>query len=83
MASGMTSTPAGVLFESGLEINNTSMIKNQDKPKQNMRRAILWPHVIVFTALHVGAIYGFYLMLTSTKFITLIFSKLFILLIKI
>lgn len=78
MASGIGSTPAGVLFENELKINNTASVIKQDNTKKNFRRAILWPHVIVFTALHIGAIYGFYLMLTSTKFITLIFSELLI-----
>jgi stearoyl-CoA desaturase (delta-9 desaturase) len=78
MAPNITGSPTGVLFED--DIVETVAVpsvepKNDDsKPPQKYRRQIVWRNVILFIYLHVAAVYGAYLMLTSSKIITTVWG---------
>ncbi|KDR08705.1 Acyl-CoA Delta(11) desaturase [Zootermopsis nevadensis] len=77
MAPNITSSPTGVLFED--DIVETVAVpsiesKNDAKPPEKYRRQIVWRNVILFAYLHLAAVYGAYLMLTSAKIITSIWA---------
>jgi stearoyl-CoA desaturase (delta-9 desaturase) len=77
MAPNITSSPTGVLFED--DIVKTVAVpyvepKNDAKPTEKYRRQIVWRNVILFVYLHLAAVYGAYLMLTSAKIITTIWG---------
>jgi hypothetical protein len=78
MAPNITSSPTGVLFEDDtVETVAVSSVepKNHDsKPPQKYSRQIVWRNVILFVYLHLAAVYGAYLMLTSAKIITTVFG---------
>ncbi|XP_076673223.1 acyl-CoA Delta-9 desaturase-like [Andrena cerasifolii] len=70
MAPNVTSTPRDVLFEEEtLEENAVN-----ETPKEKYQRRIVWRNVIVFTYLHLGALYGVYLIFTSAKLMTTAFA---------
>lgn len=70
MAPNVTTAPAAVLYEEDLAQTN------QAKPKVPTK--IVWFNVMVFILLHIGALYGAYLLFTSVKLITIVYSKLLI-----
>jgi stearoyl-CoA desaturase (delta-9 desaturase) len=41
--------------------------------------SIVWRNVIAFVYLHLGALYGFYLFFTATKFLTVVWCKYYLL----
>lgn len=47
----------------------------QETPKYDYRIQIVWFNAIGFLVLHLGAVYGLYLFLTSTMAATLVWSK--------
>jgi stearoyl-CoA desaturase (delta-9 desaturase) len=78
MAPNKTVSPTGVLVEDDIveTVAETSVEpkNNESKPPQKYRRQIVWRNVILFVYLHVAAVYGAYLMLTSAKIITTVFG---------
>nr|XP_012142137.1 PREDICTED: acyl-CoA Delta(11) desaturase-like isoform X3 [Megachile rotundata] len=71
MAPNSTSSPTGVLFE-GETLENTPVVVEPDK--QKYVRRIVWRNVIIFIYLHLAAVYGLYLVFTSAKFATTLFT---------
>lgn len=69
MAPNITSTPTGVLYEG--EKLEEEVIETQ---KTKYERRIVWRNVIIFTYLHLAALYGVYLSFTSAKWMTLLFA---------
>jgi stearoyl-CoA desaturase (delta-9 desaturase) len=77
MAPNITSSPTGVLFEDDIveTVAVPSVVsKNDAEPPEKYRRQIVWRNVILFAYLHLAAVYGAYLMLTSAKIITTIWG---------
>jgi len=78
MAPNITGSPTGVLFEDDtVETVTVPSVepKNHDsKPPEKYRRQIVWRNVMLFVYLHVAAVYGAYLMLTSAKIITTVWG---------
>lgn len=73
MAPNVTSTPTGVLFE-GETVAEPLIEESKEKPKYV--RSIVWRNVLIFAYLHLGALYGVYLAITSAKLATVIFGEL-------
>nr|XP_034174557.1 acyl-CoA Delta(11) desaturase-like isoform X1 [Osmia lignaria] len=71
MAPNITSTPTGVLFEGETLEDAPGVV---EPTKQKYVRRIVWRNVIIFGYLHLGAVYGLYLMLTSAKLSTTLFA---------
>lgn len=71
MAPNITSNPTGVLFE-GETVEDTPVVV--EPVKQNYVRRIVWRNVIIFSYLHLAAIYGTYRLFTTTKFLTFLFA---------
>ncbi|XP_069688717.1 acyl-CoA Delta-9 desaturase-like [Periplaneta americana] len=78
MAPNITSSPTGVLFEDDtIETVTLPTIETKtddSKPAEKYKRKIVWRNVILFVYLHMAALYGAYLMLTSCKLITAIWA---------
>lgn len=55
-------------------VQNGTVIKN---PEKKYELQIVWRNVILFIYFHIAALYGVYLMFTSAKLATIIFSKTF------
>ncbi|XP_031846077.1 acyl-CoA Delta-9 desaturase isoform X2 [Nomia melanderi] len=72
MAPNITSTPTGVIYE-GEKVDESSQI---EQPKKKFVRQIVWRNVVIFVYLHLAAIYGLYLALTSAKILTSLFALL-------
>ncbi|KZC09838.1 PREDICTED: acyl-CoA Delta(11) desaturase-like [Dufourea novaeangliae] len=70
MAPNITNTPTGVLYEDDT-IEGPALINS---PKTKYERRIVWRNVIFFTYLHLGAVYGLYLIFTSAKLLTTMFA---------
>lgn len=64
------STPTGVLFEGETVESSTLPAMETYKEKQPYKRRIVWRNVIVFSYLHLGAVYGLYLLFTAVKWPT-------------
>ncbi|XP_076389880.1 acyl-CoA Delta-9 desaturase isoform X1 [Megachile rotundata] len=71
MAPNITSSPTGVLFE-GETLEDTPVVA--EPVKQKYVRRIVWRNVIIFSYLHLAAVYGLYLVFTSAKFVTTLFA---------
>ena len=71
MASYVTNTPAGVLFEK--DTLQESIVTETLKEKYKVR--IVWRNVIVMMYLHLAALYGVYLLFTSAKLMTAAFGE--------
>ncbi|XKL62343.1 hypothetical protein PGB90_002176 [Kerria lacca] len=80
MAPSTASTPTGVLFEDDpVETLETSLHNDHEqisspKPAKEYKLRLVWKNIILFAYLHVAAIYGAYLALTSAKLLTLIWA---------
>ncbi|XP_035732350.1 acyl-CoA Delta(11) desaturase-like isoform X1 [Vespa mandarinia] len=70
MAPNIISSPIGILFK-GEKIDQPVEI---NKEKEIYKRNIIWRNVAIFSGLHIGAVYGAYLALTSAKLLTTLFS---------
>lgn len=84
MAPNITSVPTGVLFEDEkVEDLHTSMSQHPSKEQQlkdkEYKLQIVWRNVIIFVFLHIGALYGVYLAVTSAKIATTVFGEFIIL----
>ncbi|XP_011878885.1 PREDICTED: acyl-CoA Delta(11) desaturase-like isoform X1 [Vollenhovia emeryi] len=64
--------PTGVLFEDDASTEPQSI----DEPKEKVKyvRRIVWKNVMTFSLLHLGALYGIYLLFTSAKLATIVFT---------
>lgn len=51
------------------------LTKAPEQPKYVYKRQIVWFNAIGFLLLHLGAVYGLYLMLTSAKYLTWLWCK--------
>ena len=82
MAPNITSAPTGVLFED----DDTTILANGLKSQmpdlhvpqacdKNHKIRIVWRNVAIFLYLHVAALYGAYLLLTSAKLLTIAFGE--------
>lgn len=71
MAPNITSTPTGILYE-GETIDDSGVIET---PKKKYERRIVWRNVLIFAYLHLGAIFGLYLVFTSAKLLTSLFGE--------
>lgn len=71
MAPNMTSTSTGILYE-GETLEPRAEVEDTKENKYEMR--IVWRNVLIFTYLHLAAVYGLYLVFTSAKLMTTIFA---------
>lgn len=56
--------------------NNNTVIKSSTKNTTQSRQwHLVWHTVIFFTLMHIGSAYGIYLLITKTKWQTIIFGK--------
>ncbi|XP_051171614.1 acyl-CoA Delta-9 desaturase-like isoform X1 [Leptopilina boulardi] len=75
MPPDVTSTPTEVLLEGEmLDDIRSSMVKDAFVKPEKYKIRIVWRNVIIFTFLHLGALYGLYLCFTSAKLLTTIFA---------
>lgn len=75
MAPNITSAPTGVLFEGETLAEPQLIEESKEKPKYVRR--IVWRNVVIFSYLHLGALYGVYLAFTSAKLATIVFGEWF------
>lgn len=73
MAPNIVSGPTGVLHEHDEEVIVTTKPLTNDAPTPR-KIELVWRNIIIFAYLHIIAAYGFYLMLTSAKIYTSIYS---------
>lgn len=73
----------GVLFEQDAETIDGGLVKDIEKLKKAEKRKLklVWRNIIAFGYLHMAALYGAWLMITSAKWQTIAFGKFFIILI--
>lgn len=75
MAPNITSSPTGVLFEGEqLEEKPVEVSAQKDQDTEKYELKIVWKNVIIFTSLHLGALYGLYRVFTSAKLLTTLFA---------
>lgn len=75
MPPDVTSAPTGVLFEGeSIEDIRSSKVKGPTEKDDTFKTHIVWRNVIIFAYLHLGALYGLYLILTSAKLATFLFA---------
>lgn len=85
MAPNITNAPTGVLFEDDDDIATQglkSKVADTHVPQAcdpNHKIRVVWRNVAIFLYLHVAALYGGYLLLTSAKLLTIAFGRLRIL----
>ncbi|XP_043273753.1 acyl-CoA Delta-9 desaturase-like isoform X2 [Venturia canescens] len=71
MAPNVTSVPTGVLYENEtLEGPESLQSSESTKTKTEYRRRLVWVNIVIFTFLHIAAVYGAYLTFTSAKLYT-------------
>lgn len=76
MAPNIIPSPTGVLFESDSLEPAQVELKDREKEEPAVhKRVIVWRNVILFAYLHVAAVYGFYLMITSAKVLTTLYGN--------
>ncbi|XP_063243802.1 acyl-CoA Delta-9 desaturase-like [Bacillus rossius redtenbacheri] len=80
MAPNVTSSPSDVLYKEAAEAAAAPVAvlppRAEAKPRAPYRRQIVWRNVLLFAALHLAALYGAYLLLTSAKLLTILFAVL-------
>lgn len=68
--------PTGVLDEGDVEIINAEPVNFKPLPPSPEHKIrYIWKNVLLYIILHIGALYGLYLALTSAKLATVIFGK--------
>lgn len=78
MAPNVTSAPTGVLHEDDAEIIETSVapeIKKLSNVPEERKLQLVWRNILLFAYLHGAAVYGIYLVFTSTKIATILYGK--------
>jgi hypothetical protein len=87
MAPNITSAPTGVLFEDDSadtlspSVSRTDTVEKQrivTNATREYKLQIVWRNVILFAYLHLAALYGAYLLVTSAKWPTVIWGKCFV-----
>ncbi len=83
MAPSTASSITGVLFEGDDPVESLEASLNNDheqiskpKPAKEYKLKLVWRNIILFVYLHVAALYGAYLALTSAKLLTDIWGRL-------
>lgn len=80
MAPSTASSPTGVLFEDDpveqleASLHNDHEQITPPKPAKEYKRKLVWRNIILFIYLHLAALYGAYLALTSAKLLTTIWA---------
>lgn len=71
---------SGVLFENDAQTPELALGTDSKKTDVPEKREVklVWRNIILFTYLHLAALYGAYLFLTSAKWKTDVFGKFFI-----
>lgn len=72
MPPDVTNAPTGVLFEG--ETVDPTVVKDSPKKEVKYTRQLVWRNLIIFAYLHLGALYGLYLIFTSAKLATTLFG---------
>ncbi|XP_017473248.1 PREDICTED: acyl-CoA Delta(11) desaturase-like [Rhagoletis zephyria] len=69
----LTDNTTGVLFEQDAETYDGGLLKDIEKLKKAEKRRfkLVWRNIIAFVYVHLAAVYGLYLMLTSAKWQTI------------
>lgn len=65
------------------DIKHNDLLDTKNESKIDVKKwQLVWPNVIFFILVHLGSLYGIYLIITKAKWQTTIFSKYFFLLIS-
>lgn len=69
----LTDNSTGVLFEQDAETYDGGLVKDIEKLKKAEKRRLklVWRNIIAFVYVHLAAVYGLWLMLTSAKWQTI------------
>ncbi|XP_054736188.1 acyl-CoA Delta-9 desaturase-like [Anastrepha obliqua] len=72
----LTDNSTGVLFEQDAETYDGGLVKDIEKLKKAEKRRLklVWRNIIAFVYVHLAAVYGLWLMLTSAKWPTIAFA---------
>lgn len=62
-------------FWFSLQHNDTTKKVQESRPKRQYNNVYVWRNIIAFIYLHLGFLYGSYLLLTSAKWSTFLFGK--------
>lgn len=68
-------TVSGVLNENDVETVDGGLATQQKAVASRRNYRLVWRNIILFAYLHLAAIYGLWLMLTSAKWTTGVFGK--------
>lgn len=66
---------SGVLNENDAETIDGGLVKRQEGFAGRRKITLVWRNIILFAYLHLAAVYGLWLMLTSAQYITGIFGE--------
>lgn len=66
---------SGVLNEHDVETEDGGLVKRQEGFAGRRKITLVWRNIILFAYLHVAAVYGLWLMLTSAQWVTGIFGE--------
>lgn len=66
---------SGVLDENDAETVDGGLQKRQEGYAGRRKVKLVWRNIILFVALHVGAVYGLWLLLTAAQWKTVVFGK--------
>ncbi|ETN67017.1 delta(9)-desaturase [Anopheles darlingi] len=58
-----------------LKHNDTTKVVQKSSPKRQYNNVYVWRNIIAFIYLHLGFLYGTYLLVTSAKWSTFLFGK--------
>ena len=78
MTSISTVTESGVLYEHEPDIVSKTTDSTEETVEEKpyeYKKQIVWRNVILFSALHIAALYGFYLIFASAKILTTLFGN--------
>lgn len=67
---------SGVLNEHDAETNDGGLVKRQEGYAGRRKIKLVWRNIILFAYLHMAAVYGLWLMLSSAQLVTGIFGEL-------
>lgn len=68
------SMPTGVLHECDDDVSTRVIAEEIEKPSER-KLQLVWRNIILFTYLHIVAVYGLYLCFTSAKWATVFFGE--------
>ena len=72
-----TSEVTGVLNETDAETVDGGLVKNVTvlRKADTRKLRLVWRNIILFAYLHLAALYGFYLAITSAKYLSVAFGE--------